>query len=317
MKAVLGIDVGAVSTNLALLDGDLTVIDHHYVRTQGAPVSSIQDIMKRAASRGEELDIVACGSTGSGRHLAAALVGCDVVKNEITAHATGTLHFFPETRTIIEIGGQDSKVIVVRDGSVVDFAMNTLCAAGTGSFLDYQAGRMGISIEEFADLARSSQHSARISGRCGVFADTDIAAKQQQGVGREAIARGLCDCLAKNFLSCVAGGKEIGPPVIFQGGVASNVAVKEAFERELGNEVKVPEFHKVMGAIGVAILAWRGARQTGPSQFRGFAIRDGNLSTSSFECTECSNSCDILEILEHDVLISRWGSRCGRWNLKE
>ncbi len=316
MKALLGIDVGAVSTNLVLLGTDLEVIERFYIRTEGAPISSIQKIMALAARRASGLKIVAAGSTGSGRHLAAAMVGSDIVKNEIAAHATGSLRMFPETRTIIEIGGQDSKVIVLREGGVVDFAMNTLCAAGTGSFLDYQASRMGISIEQFADLAVRAQRSARISGRCAVFADTDIVLKQQQGEDRGAIARGLCECLAKNFLSCVAGGKQIEPPVIFQGGVASNTAVKEAFERELGLEVRVPEYHQVMGAIGVAILAWRHAREGKPTAFGGFDIRQGNLTTRSFSCEECSNSCEVLEILDGETLVTRWGSRCGRWNLK-
>jgi predicted CoA-substrate-specific enzyme activase len=244
------------------------------------------------------------------------MVGADIVKNEITAHATGSLKLFPEARTIIEIGGQDSKVIVVRNGAVVDFAMNTLCAAGTGSFLDYQAGRMGVSIEEFAELALGAGRSARISGRCAVFADTDIVLQQQQGEDRGAIARGLCECLAKNFLSCVAGGKRIEAPVIFQGGVASNAAVRQAFERELGLEVRVPEYHQVMGAIGVAILASRHAREGRPTGFGGFDVRQGTLTTRTFECEECSNSCEILEILEGDTLVARWGSRCGRWNLK-
>jgi len=316
MKAVLGLDVGAVSTNLALLDVNLEVVERIYIRTEGAPIASIQRIMKLAGERASGLKIVAAGSTGSGRHLAAAMVGTDIVKNEITAHATGALRMFPEARTIIEIGGQDSKVIVVRDGGVADFAMNTLCAAGTGSFLDYQASRMGISIEEFAEIAEKAGRSARISGRCAVFADTDIVLKQQQGEDRGAIARGLCECLAKNFLSCVAGGKQIESPVIFQGGVASNAAVRQAFERELGLEIRVPEYHQVMGAIGVAILASRHAREGKPTSFAGFDVREGNLTTRSFECEECSNFCEILEILDGETLVTRWGSRCGRWNLK-
>jgi predicted CoA-substrate-specific enzyme activase len=316
VRAVLGIDVGAVSTNLALLDTGLGVIDHFYERTEGAPIASIRSVARKAGLSREGIEVAACGATGSGRHLAAALLGADVVKNEITAHAAGALHFHPEARTIIEIGGQDSKAIVLKDGVVTDFAMNTLCAAGTGSFLDYQASRMGISIEEFSTLALGAESGARISGRCAVFADTDVILKQQHGIGRDAIARGLCECLAKNFLSCVAGGKEIRPPVIFQGGVASNQAVKEAFERELGCDVVVPQYHQVMGAIGIALLARRNAGEDTGTEFRGFEVEEGDLATRSFECDECSNSCEILEITRRDELISRWGSRCGRWNLK-
>ena len=200
---------------------------------------------------------------------------------------------------------------------VSDFAMNTVCAAGTGSFLDHQAGRMGVSVEEFAELAATSQTSVRVSGRCAVFAETDIIEKQQHGVAREPIARGLCESLVRNFLCGVAGGKEIVPPVKFQGGVASNVAVKQAFERELGLEVVVPEYHDVMGAVGAALLAWRRLKKGDRTRFKGFEIDESELVTESFECPDCSNACRILEISDGTTLLSRWGSRCGKWDVEE
>lgn len=315
MKGFLGLDVGAVSTNLALLDSDLSVVFHRYVRTGGQPIASIRAVIEAAGRSCGGWQVTACGTTGSGRRLAAALVGADVVKNEITAHATGALHYFPEARTIIEIGGQDSKVIVVRDGVVSDFAMNTVCAAGTGTFLDYQAGRMGVTIDEFADLAAGADESVTISGRCAVFAETDVIEKQQRGAGRGAVARGLCEALARNFLTGVAAGRPIEPPVVFQGGVASNKAVRRAFMRQLGCEVMVPGLHNVMGAIGVAMIAGRHWDREEPSKFRGFEVHPGNLATRDFECDGCSNRCDIVEILDGDTLLSRWGSRCGKWDV--
>jgi len=315
MKCFLGIDVGAVSTNLALLDSNLDVVFQRYVRTGGRPLASIRSVIDAAGRSSGDLDIVACGTTGSGRRLAAALVGADIVKNEITAHATGALHYFPEARTIIEIGGQDSKVILVRDGVVSDFAMNTVCAAGTGTFLDYQASRMGVTIDEFAGLAAEAGESVTISGRCAVFAETDMIEKQQRGADRGAIARGLCEALARNFLTGVAAGRRIDPPVVFQGGVASNIAVRQAFTRELGCEVMVPELNDVMGAIGVAILAGRHRRADEPTRFRGFEVHPGELATRDFECDGCSNRCEIVEILHGDKLLSRWGSRCGKWDV--
>jgi predicted CoA-substrate-specific enzyme activase len=315
MKVLLGLDVGAVSTNLAITDTDLDVIFHRYIRTGGLPIYSIRAVLRAAREECRGLEVLACGTTGSGRRLAAALVGADVVKNEITAHAAGALHYFPEARTIIEIGGQDSKVILVREGAISDFAMNTVCAAGTGTFLDYQASRMGISVGEFAELASESEHSARISGRCAVFAETDIIEKQQHGVARGAIARGLCESLARNFLTGVAAGRPLDPPVIFQGGVASNKAVRRAFEQELGCEVRVPRYHDVMGAIGVALIAGRQTGPGSPTRFRGFDVRPGDLATRDFECDGCSNCCEIVEIFDGDNMISRWGSRCGKWDL--
>jgi predicted CoA-substrate-specific enzyme activase len=317
MEAYIGLDVGAVSTNVAVLDRDLRVIAHRYLRTEGSPISAIIRVMASARESLGDIAIAGCGTTGSARHLAAALVGADIVKNEITAHALGALHFHPECRTIIEIGGQDSKIILIKDGVVTDFAMNTVCAAGTGSFLDHQATRMGVSIEGFAELAAGSEHSARVSGRCAVFAETDIIEKQQRGVGKEPIARGLCESLVRNFLSGVAGGKEITPPVMFQGGVASNSAVRDAFGRELGIEITVPEYHDVMGAVGAAVLAGRHMAEGAQTVFKGFDIDAAKLVTRSLECEDCSNCCTILEVFDGDTLLSRWGSRCGKWDDKE
>lgn len=316
MRVYLGLDLGAVSTNLALLDEHGRVIHRSYLRTQGEPIASVRSILAAASEEGAGLEVAACGTTGSGRHLAAALVGADVVRNEITSHATAALHFFPQAKTIIEIGGQDSKIIIVRDGVASDFAMNTVCAAGTGSFLDYQASRMGIAIEELARLAGEAPHGVRISGRCAVFAESELIEKQQQGVDRGTILRGLCDSLARNFLSSVARGKPVTPPIVFQGGVASNRAVVSAFERELGARVEVPQYNDVMGAIGVAMLAAREAAP-GASKFRGFAVGGEHLSSSRFECSGCSNRCEVTEISDGGRLVSRWGSRCGKWEIAE
>jgi predicted CoA-substrate-specific enzyme activase len=317
MKAYLGLDLGAVSTNLAVVGAsptELVVLHHSYARTEGDPIRSVGRALAEARARLPEVAIAGCGSTGSGRSLAAALMGADLARNEVTAHATAALHFYPDVRTIIEIGGQDSKLIVVRDGAVTDFAMNTVCAAGTGSLLDHQAARMGIAIEDLASLALSATESVRVSGRCAVFAETDIVDKQQRGARREALLRGLCDALVRNFLSGVARGKPLEPPVVFQGGVASNRAVVEAFERELGVKIQVPAYSGVMGAIGIAMLV-RGEMEPGaPSKFRGFEVRGSELSIGSFECGECPDCCEIVEILDRSGPVTRWGGRCGKWD---
>lgn len=316
MEIYLGLDVGAVSTNLAALTRDLKLLHRSYFRTHADPIGSIAGALREAGLVLGGSSVVASGTTGSGRHLAAALAGADLVRNEISSHAAAALHFFPGARTVIEIGGQDSKIIIIRDGVAVDFAMNNVCAAGTGSFLDYQAARMGIGIEDLAELAASAATGARIAGRCGIFAETDLIEKQQRGVPRDAVLRGLCEALVRNFLAGVARGKPIEPPVVFQGGVAANRAVVEAFQRELATAVAVPEHHDVMGAIGVALLAARAGARTA-SRFRGFRVEAEGLANRSFECRECSNRCDIIEVLDGARLTGRWGGRCGRWDLSE
>jgi len=317
MEGYVGLDLGAVSTNLVVVDTGFRIAGEWYLRTQGDPIASVKKIMKGAEKLIETTEVRAVGTTGSGRHLAAALVGADSVKNEITAHARGALHFFPDVQTVIEIGGQDSKIIIIRDGQVVDFAVNTICAAGTGSFLDHQATRMGMSVEELAEMAARSPESVRIAGRCAVFAETDIIERQQRGASQAAIARGLCEALVRNYLSTVAAGKPISPPVVFQGGVAANLAVRRAFEEELGIQVLVPEHYGVMGAFGAALIAAEEKDPDKPSCFRGARVSDLKLSIRTFICEECSNTCEIVEISDDAGILGRWGGRCERWDLRE
>jgi len=315
MKYYLGVDVGSVSTNLVLMDKKYRVIKKIYLKTRGQPIKAIK---KGLDFLGEDLgdeDIAGVGTTGSGRMLAAALLGADIIKNEITAHAIAGIKFKPEVSTIIEIGGQDSKIIILRKGIVVDFAMNTICAAGTGSFLDRQAERLGIPIEEFGSLALKSRNPVRIAGRCAVFAESDMIHKQQIGHNIEDIIKGLCEALVRNYLNNVAKGKEIKDPILFQGGVAANIGIKKAFEKALNRKISVPDNYDVMGAYGAAILAKEKMEQQKiKTNFRGFPSKNTSFNTSGFECTGCSNHCEIIEIKSNGRLISRWGDRCGKWN---
>ncbi|MDK2889051.1 MAG: hypothetical protein PWP72_1929 [Thermoanaerobacter sp.] len=316
MKAYLGIDVGSVSTNIAILSEAGEVLTGLYLRTRGRPIEAIQNGLKAAReSIKPGLEIAGVGTTGSGRYLAGVMVGADVIKNEITAHAVAASMLVPDVKTVLEIGGQDSKIIILRDGVVVDFAMNTVCAAGTGSFLDQQAARLNIPIEQFGELALQSTNPVRIAGRCTVFAESDMIHKQQMGHALPDIINGLCEALVRNYLNNVGKGKEILPPVVFQGGVAANIGIKAAFERALGMPVLVPEHHKIMGAIGAAQLAAEKVAGTGQTSFKGFGISEIPYHTRSFECDGCPNSCEIAEIYEGDRVIGRWGARCPRWDV--
>ncbi|MCL5987237.1 MAG: acyl-CoA dehydratase activase [Actinobacteria bacterium] len=314
MDLFLGIDVGSVSTNFALINKDHDVIDSLYLRTQGQPIEAVKGGLKTIASRMDVNDeIVGVGTTGSARNLSGILVRADTIKNEITAHAVAAVTFVSDTQTVIEIGGQDSKIIIIRDQVAVDFAMNTVCAAGTGSFLDQQANRLNIRIEDFGDIALRANHSVRIAGRCTVFAESDMIHKQQLGYRIPEILSGLCDALVKNYLNNVAKGKDILPPVVFQGGVAANKGIKRSFENELGIEMIVPPHFNVMGAIGAAILASEKMSNGEQTRFRGFEMVMADYITRSFECDGCPNGCEIIEVLMDENVISRWGDRCGKW----
>lgn len=316
MQVYLGVDVGSVSTNFAVLSTTGELLYSLYIRTNGNPIKAVQEGLRELK---KELPgnyvVIGAGTTGSARQLSGLLVGADAVKNEITAHAVAAMHVCPGVQTVLEIGGQDSKIIIIRDGIVVDFAMNTVCAAGTGSFLDHQAERLEIPIESFGDLALHAKTPVRIAGRCGVFAESDMIHKQQTGHQIEDIIAGLCQALVRNYLNNVGKGKEILAPVVFQGGVAANKGIKAAFAKILGLEVYVPSQHAVMGAIGAALLAKIATQETGRSRFKGFGVSDLNYYAKSFECTGCANLCEVVQIFVDKEILARWGDRCGKWSL--
>lgn len=309
----LGVDVGSVSTDLVLLNEKLQVVEKRYIRTKGKPIAAIQEGFKNLKERFDEKEILAVGTTGSGRQIAATLVGADAVKNEITAHAVAALELDSEVRTIIEIGGQDSKIIILKNGIVTDFAMNTVCAAGTGSFLDRQAERLDIPIEEFGDYALRADNSVRIAGRCAVFAESDMIHKQQLGYDEAVIIRGLCEAMVRNYFNNVAKGKDIESRVFFQGGVAANKGIKAAFEEMLGLEVTVPEHYNMMGAIGAALIAKAASEKSGKTSFRGFRLADSVFQSNSFLCDGCSNGCEVVQIHENQAVLGCFGDRCGKY----
>jgi predicted CoA-substrate-specific enzyme activase len=312
MAHYLGIDVGSVSTNLIVIDEDCQVQESIYIRTQGQPIKAVQEGLKMLTFRNKNnWDIKGVGATGSGRRLAAVVAGADVVKNEITAHAIAALNEVPDVQTVIEIGGQDSKIIILKDGIVTDFAMNTVCAAGTGSFLDQQANRLGIPIEEFGEYALRAKNPVRIAGRCAVFAESDMIHKQQFGYKPEDIIRGLCEALVRNYLNNIGKGKDIRPKILFQGGVAANAGMKVAFEEALGQSVYIPKNYKVMGSLGVAILAKQAKLEK--TKFKGFSVSDQNFTADSFECQGCPNHCEVVNIKMEGKTVARWGDRCNKW----
>jgi activator of 2-hydroxyglutaryl-CoA dehydratase len=219
------------------------------------------------------------------------------------------------------MGGEDSKLIFLEENEVkegmklADFTMNSLCAAGTGSFLDQQARRLKIPIEEFGGLAIQSDEPVSIAGRCTVFAESDMIHKTQLGHAIPDIIRGLCEALVRNYLNNVGKGKEILEPIMFQGGVAANIGIREAFKRSLEKEIYIPKHFDVMGAIGAAILAQE-EMEINPrlSEFYGWDIPDMHFESKGFECKDCPNQCEVVEIKQNSILIARWGSRCGKWD---
>lgn len=308
-KAYLGIDIGSISTKGVVIDENNNIIASSYLYTEGSPITATKKVIKELKKRIDlsKYHVVGVGTTGSARKLIGTLLGANVIKNEITAHAIGTISVYPKVRTIFEIGGQDSKIIILNNGIVTDYAMNTLCAAGTGSFLSSQAKRLGIPIEEFGKLALTSSNPTKIAARCTVFAESDLVHKSQIGHKKEDIMMGLCNAIVNNYLGNVGKGKQIMEPIVFQGGVSKNIGVVKAFERITGKRVIVPNNSHLMGALGVAILS----KDKEEIDFS-FDIENIKFETKGRECEGCSNNCEVTFVLRDNVLVDSWGNRCPR-----
>lgn len=308
MEGYLGIDIGSISTKGVVINKENKILASDYLWTNGNPIDAVKKLLASLENqvKGQNIKIVGVGTTGSARKLIGTILGANIIKNEITAHAIGTLTLHPDVKTILEIGGQDSKIILIDQGIVTDYAMNTLCAAGTGSFLSSQAKRLNIPVEKFGQIALTSQNPTKIAARCTVFAESDLVHKAQMGYRKEDIIAGLCKSVALNYLNNVGKGKKILSPIIFQGGVSKNVGVKKAFEDILGQEVLVDENGHLMGAYGVAILS---KDQHTKTDFN-WEMKDMEFITTAKECGKCPNHCEIISVRRNNEFIDSWGNRC-------
>ncbi|MBN1345946.1 MAG: CoA activase [Phycisphaerae bacterium] len=321
LDAYLGIDVGSISTNVVVTDGEREVYAKSYLMTAGRPLEAVRQGLKLVGDEvGEHVRIRGVATTGSGRYLTGDFVGADLVINEITAQATAAALIDAQVDTIFEIGGQDSKYISLDKGVVVDFEMNHACAAGTGSFLEEQAERLDISIkEEFGKRALSSTSPIRLGERCTVFMESDLLSYQQQGAETNDLVSGLSYSIVSNYINRVVAHRKIGERIFFQGGTAFNRGVVAAFQQFTGRPVTVPPHHEVTGAIGAAHLARRHQAEEGnpESNFRGFELADVEYEVRTFECDKCANNCEIKEVILPGRDPLYYGSRCDRYNLKK
>lgn len=318
VNAYLGVDVGSVSTNLAVINDDGNMIKEIYTRTDGRPIEIVDQCFREIDKEiGDKIRICGVGTTGSGRELIGELIGADSINDEITAHKTGA-EFIAQTMldktpdTIFEIGGQDSKYISIQNGVVVDFAMNEACAAGTGSFLEERAEELGISIKnEFAQLALKSQSPIKLGERCTVFMEQDVASYQQRGASKENLSAGLAYSIVYNYLNRVVRGRKIGDVIFFQGGTAYNDAIASAFASVLNKEIIVPPYNGVIGAIGAALLARQKTSKLNiASKFRGFNLKNVDYSLREFTCKACSNYCNMQEFTVNNEK-TYWGDQCS------
>jgi len=315
VDAWLGVDVGSISTNLVVIDRNKRVIARRYLMTAGKPIEAVRTgLVEIGKELARNVRINGATTTGSGRYLIADVIGADFAKNEITAHARGAAVVDPQVDTIFEIGGQDSKYIRLENGIVTDFTMNKVCAAGTGSFLEEQAEKLGVNIkDEFGRLALLSKAPTSLGERCTVFMESSLNHQQQHGAEKKDLVAGLCYSIVQNYLNRVVEDRPIGRRILFQGGTAYNRGVKAAFEKVCGKKIRVPEHHDVLGALGAALIALENLPR-GPSRFRGFDLGNRRYRVSTFECTDCPNHCEIRKVSIEGARPFHYGSRCGKYD---
>jgi len=314
----LGVDVGSTSTKAVIMDESGThLLAKNYLMTAGRPVEAIRQVFRNLLQQGaDKIKIAGVGVTGSGRYLVGGFIGADLIKNEITAQTRAAADLDPEA-DIIEIGGQDSKLVIKRNGIVVDYHMNKACAAGTGSFIDELAEMLGVSVTDgqFADLAFAAPHTIDLGTRCAAFMGQAVASAQQDGVPLEIITASLANSIAKNYLSKVVEHRKLGDKVILTGAVFYNKAVVSAFHQQLeGKTLTVPEHKEVSGAMGAALLA-REAMSGQQSKFKGFQeVVDRECKLTTFVCKGCDNNCTITRMEMPDEEASFYGSRCDKYD---
>jgi len=307
MRYYLGIDCGSVSIKFALLRGD-ELVGKAYLKNSGL-IQTVQDGLRQLP----QVEIDGVGVTGSGKEFVKTLVGADYTDSEITAHVVASLKEYPGVRTILDIGGEDSKLMLVEDSLLADFQMNRDCGGGTGSMIETISSRLGVKIEDVGEVALQSKDPAVLPGKCGIFCQSAAVSQLSKGRPTSDILMGVCKALVGNYLATLAKGKKLLPPIVFQGAVAQNQAIVKCFKDALGYQVLVPENCSYMGAIGIAILTEENMNGQ-PTKFRGDAILDSNHRTEIAHCQDCENNCELLKLYCGDELLGVSGSRCGKHN---
>ena len=308
----LGLDVGSTSTKCILINQNGAPVAGFYTKTASRPVQAVQKLFKACHSflKDFQLDfpIKGCGTTGSGRRISGKIIGADIEPDEITAHAAAAVNLNREVDTIIEIGGQDAKFTLIKDGTVTSSVMNTVCAAGTGSFIEEQALKLNCSLAEYSGRAEGVKAPVS-SDRCTVFMERDINYYLAEGYGKEEILASVLHSVRDNYLTKVASESKIGKAVLFQGATARNKALVAAFEQRLNRPIQVSRFCHLTGALGVALLV----KEEGLSQssFRGFDLWKLDIPIRREVCQLCTNHCK-LTIAEMDDGPQAYGFLCGR-----
>lgn len=301
----LGIDSGSVSMKAVILDKDKNIIDKVYLKNEGL-ITTLQELLEKL----KQVEIKGVGITGSGKEFINILVGGDLLDSEIMSHSVGCLNYYPDAKTIMDIGGEDSKLMIINDGILYDFSLNQACGGGTGAMIETIANRLDIKIENVGDLALTSKNRITIASKCGIFAQSDVVSKLNKGVEKSDILMGICRGMVGNYFAMLGRGKKLEPPFIFQGATAKNKALIQVFKEELNDDIIIPTNPEYIGAIGIALLTIE--KNIEKTNFKGFEIKDSKFKTITFIGNGCNNNCEITEIYQDDKRIGFLGNRCER-----
>ncbi len=306
MKHYLGIDCGSVSIKGVVIDENNRIIKSHYTKNYGL-IATIKEVVSNLSVQ-EKINGV--GITGSGREFISKIIGGDIIESEIIAHYIATITLYPKVRTIMDIGGEDCKLMIISEGNLTSFQMNRDCGGGTGAMIESIANRMDIQLDSIGDIALNSKIKVIIPSKCGIFAQSAVVSKLNKGVPKEDILMGVCRGLVGNYFTMLAKGMQLFPPYIFQGATAKNKALIRCVEEELNEKVIVPQNPELMGALGVAILTKEDIK--GNSKFKGFSNMDSEFTTKTCYGTNCTNECEITQIFKNKKFIGCIGNRCNR-----
>jgi predicted CoA-substrate-specific enzyme activase len=304
----LGIDIGSTSTKAAVTGPDGAFVAGYYTRTGGDPVGAVQRLLRvigRTGGLAGTQRLLGAATTGSGRAMIRQVFQADREVNEITAHAKAAVSLHPDVDTIIEIGGQDSKFTRLRNGEVYFSTMNYVCAAGTGSFIEEQARRLGVTLAEFSDMALKGK-APFTSDRCTVYMERDLSALLGEGWSRESLAAAVLHSVRDNYLSKVVGRSPLGDTIVFQGATARNRALVSAFEQHVGKTVHVSPYCHLTGALGAALHC----RDEG-LESSAFIWETAPIALETEECRLCANRC-ALTVVQRRGVRTGWGMKCGR-----
>ena len=300
----LGIDVGNGTVKVVIIDENNRLIDSVYLINQG-----VIQTLSEAFSKIKHCPISSCGIIGAGRKLSNIIIGSDIIKTEIIAHTVGVLNSVNEVKTIIDLGKEDSKMIIINNKVIEDCDMNSSCSSGCGAYLENVAHRLNLDINEFGDLALQSKNKVHIDSMCSVFGTSSAQNLLNTGVDKKDILMGVANSLVRNYKNMFISGK-VEEPIIFTGGVSKNKAVVKAFEEQLNCNIIVPENSHLMGAIGAAILS----KETKKTKFKGWDLDCNDYEIKTFICRDCENACNIPMIYKNESKIGvSYNGRCGKW----